>query len=76
MELNMEHESWNRLQTEATNLIYEAMTLERIVNVPNIAERVQKRCADLNVAVEDIEAVVLHLAERNAFLMEFDGRGT
>ncbi|KQZ30742.1 hypothetical protein ASD50_17140 [Mesorhizobium sp. Root552] len=62
------------LQHEVEKLISKAMTSHRIVNVPVIAEQVWQRCPGLNVALEDIEAMVLTIAERHIFPMEFDGR--
>lgn len=63
-----------RIHRVAQEMVHQAMTLDRIINVPIIAERVRLECEDLNVALEDIEGVILNIAERGFYPMEFDGQ--
>lgn len=46
----------------------------RIVNVFGVAEEVQLRFVDDNVALEDIAAVVAHLASQSGCALELDSR--
>ncbi|MGX1790123.1 hypothetical protein ACWIGM_25490 [Bosea sp. NPDC055332] len=46
----------------------------RVVNVFGVAEEVQLRFVDDNVALEDIAAVVAHLASQSGFALELDSR--
>lgn len=46
----------------------------RVVNVFGVAEEVQLRFIDDNVALEDIAAVVAHLASQSGCALELDSR--
>ncbi|CAN7675080.1 hypothetical protein LJR090_001756 [Bosea sp. LjRoot90] len=46
----------------------------RVVNVFGVAEEVQLRFIDDNVALEDIAAIVAHLASKSGCALELDSR--
>jgi hypothetical protein len=60
------------LRDAATTAVAEAVGSGKIVNVAAIAEKLRRRHLHLNVALEDIEALILDIALVNQHLMEFD----
>lgn len=52
--------------------VEQAMASDRTVNIPVIAEKLRRLHEDLNIALEDIEALVLQSAQIYTFPIEFD----
>ncbi|MFU0505747.1 hypothetical protein [Pseudaminobacter sp. NGMCC 1.201702] len=61
------------LRSDIAILVEQAIVSDRIVNVPVIAERIRQQHEHLNIALEDIEALVLQSAQMCTFPIEFDG---
>jgi len=60
-----------KILREVTDAVAEAMRTDRIVNVSMIAEAVRSRNDAVNMAREDIEALVMEAAQLRAAPMEF-----
>lgn len=60
------------LQNDVTSFVERAMATDRIVNVPLIAETLRQQYEHLNIALEDIEALVLQSALTSTIPIEFD----
>ncbi|MET3522077.1 hypothetical protein [Mesorhizobium abyssinicae] len=61
------------LLDDVTASVTEAFQRFRIVNVPLVAEQVRRRNLSENIALEDIEEMVLDVAQMFHIPMEFDG---
>ncbi|MDX8541987.1 hypothetical protein RFM23_30780 [Mesorhizobium abyssinicae] len=61
------------LLDDVTASVTEAFHRLRIVNVPVVAEQVRRRHLSENIALEDIEGIVLDTAQMFHIPMEFDG---
>ncbi|OCX24934.1 hypothetical protein QV13_01045 [Mesorhizobium hungaricum] len=72
-EVEMSSASYDGLHSDVGAAVEEAITSSRIVNVAAIAEMLRRRHAHLNVALEDIELLVLRCADHRRFPVEFDG---
>ena len=57
---------------DLTQAIDSALAQNGIVNVPLLAEQVRRRNERENIALEDIEARVMQLAQRRCAMMEFE----
>ena len=57
---------------DLTQAIDDALSQHGIVNVPLLAEQVRRRNERENVALEDVEAKVMQLAQMRSALMEFE----
>jgi hypothetical protein len=64
---------FSAMQNDVATTVREAISSDRIVNVSVIAEKLRRRHEHLNIALEDIEALVLQCAEQCQSPMEFDG---
>lgn len=62
------------LRTDVEKTVRQALSAEGIVNVPLVAEVLQRRHEHLNIALEDIEALVLDLAQFDHAPVLFDSR--
>lgn len=60
------------LKDDAVTSVEEAVGSGKIVNVAAIAEKLRRRHLHLNVALEDIEGLILDIAMVKHPLMEFD----
>ena len=58
--------------SELTRAIDAALAQHGIVNVPVLAEQVRRRNERENIALEDIEAKVMQLAQMRCAMMEFE----
>jgi hypothetical protein len=61
------------LKDDAATFVEKAVGSGKIMNVAAIAEKLRRRHLHLNVALEDIEALILDFAMAKHSLMEFDG---
>ena len=57
---------------DLTQAIDAALSQHGIVNVPLLAEQVRRRNEHENIALEDIEAKVMQLAQMRCAVMEFE----
>jgi hypothetical protein len=57
---------------DLTRTIDTALGRHGIVNVPALAEQVRRRNEHENIALEDVEAKILQLAQRRSAIMEFE----
>jgi hypothetical protein len=69
----MSNTDFSALRDDVAATVEEAVSADRIVNVPAIAEKLRRRHEHLNIALEDVEALVLDSAMVNQSPMEFDG---
>jgi hypothetical protein len=58
--------------SDLTQAIDSALARYGIVNIPVLAEQVRKRNERENIALEDIEAKIMELAQRRCAMMEFE----
>lgn len=61
------------LRMDIERLAQQAFEKDRLINVPVIAEEVRRKHEHLNIALEDLEALVLNWATVAAYPMKFDG---
>ncbi len=61
-----------RLMTDLSEAVREALARDGIVNVPLLAEAIRKRNESENVALEDIESQLLLQAQSFSAAIEFD----
>jgi hypothetical protein len=57
---------------DLTQALDAALGRHGIVNVPLLAEQARRRNAHENIALEDVEAKVMQLAQRRSAIMEFE----
>ena len=57
---------------DVTQAVDDALGRHGIVNVPLLAEQVRRRNERENIALEDIEAKVMQLAQARCAIMEFE----
>lgn len=69
----MTYTKYDELSADVAAAVDEAIAASRIVNVAVIADRIRRRHERLNIALEDIELLVLQCAEYRRFPVEFDG---
>jgi hypothetical protein len=63
----------DQLREDLAATVMSAIRANGIVNVGVVAEQVRRRNSAENVALEDIELMVVDLAQRYGAVMEFDG---
>jgi hypothetical protein len=68
--------SYEELHRDVGAAVEYAIASNRIVNVAAIAEKLRRRHEHLNVALEDIELMVMQCAEHRRLPVEFDGSAT
>jgi hypothetical protein len=61
------------LSNEIEYLVDEAVMSRGIINVSALAERIRRNHENLNIALEDVEAMVLERAQTRLSPIEFDG---
>jgi hypothetical protein len=67
--------SFEELYSDVITAVEEAVATNRIVNVSAIAETLRRRHERLNIALEDVELLVLQCTDRR-LPVEFDGAQT
>jgi len=67
------HANLSELHKDVATTVHQTVSSGRMVNVSVIAEKLRHRHEHLNIALEDIEVLVLECAQRRQFPMEFDG---
>lgn len=68
----MRREFSNRLRNDAHCMVLETMRRKGIVNIAGLAEEIRLKNAAENIAREDIEALVMHIAQLYGGIIEFD----
>jgi hypothetical protein len=63
----------SELHKDVATTVDESVSSGRMVNVSLIAEKLRHRHEHLNMALEDVEVMVMQCAQRRQFPMEFDG---
>lgn len=63
------------LKADLAIMVQQAMARNRVVNVPVVAERLRRKHEHLNIALEDLEELVLRSASMLPFPIEFDSNG-
>lgn len=63
------------LSKRVEDLVDEAVKSRGIINISALAERIRREHEELNIALEDIEAMVLEQAQTRLSPIEFDGMG-
>ncbi|MCZ8546879.1 hypothetical protein OOJ09_22045 [Mesorhizobium qingshengii] len=71
----MRYDYSERLREDVTSSVLRAFKTAGIVNITTLAERVRVRNLAENVALEDIEHLVLQAAQLIGAAIEFDGLG-
>lgn len=70
----MRQSELDELQNAAAAYVNEAMLADRVVNIPVLAEKLRLQYEQLNIALEDLEGLVLRAAQIRTLPIEFDGR--
>lgn len=63
------------LKADLAELVQQAMETNRVVNVPVVAEQLRRKHVHLNIALEDLEELVLQSASQLPYPIEFDTNG-
>ncbi|TWG64105.1 MULTISPECIES: hypothetical protein [unclassified Aminobacter] len=63
------------LNADLAELVRQAMATNRVVNVPVVAEQLRRKHEHLNIALEDLEELVLQSASQLPYPIEFDTNG-
>lgn len=63
------------LSKRVEDLVDEAVKSRGIINISALAERIRREHEELNIALEDVEAMVLEQAQTRLSPIEFDGMG-
>jgi hypothetical protein len=66
------HANLSELHKDVATTVDQTVSSGGMVNVSVIAENLRHRHEHLNIALEDIEVLVLECAQRRQFPMEFD----
>ncbi len=61
------------LRNDIALLVERALATDRIVNVPAIAAKLRLKHEHLNIALEDVESLVLQRAQASTLPILFDG---
>lgn len=61
------------LRNDIALLVERALATDRIVNVPAIAAKLRLKHEHLNIALEDVESMVLQCAQASTLPILFDG---